>query len=111
MGLGPYFLEGKSEDQKSPQIAPTLMLYGKLDFTEEQSLRFFDSYSKDVSMFHNGGVYYAWDLARFCDKRCQLTSLLGLQGIDFRYNSNSRSYSDVIFPQGFEFIYHHAFNQ
>lgn len=111
MGLGPYLLEGKSEDQKSPQIAPTLMLYGKLDFTDEQSLRFFDSYSKDVSMFHNGGIYYAWDLARFCDKRCQLTSLLGLQGIDFRYNSNSRSYSDVIFPQGFEFIYHHAFNQ
>ena len=110
IGLGPYTLNTNSSTGKRlNQIAPTAMLYGNFSLNESNSLRFFDSYSKEISLFHNWGVYYAWDLAKFCDERCQLTSLIGIQGLDFRYNSNDSGVSEAIFPQGFEFIYKHPF--
>jgi hypothetical protein len=111
MGLGPYTLYTKIEGDRKNQIAPTVMLYGNLALNQSSSFRFFDSYSKNVSTFHNWGTYFAWDLARFCDQRCQLTSLIGAQGVDFRFNSNDRADSDIIYPQGFEFVYLHPFGK
>ena len=110
IGLGPYTLHTNNSSGKSiNQIAPTAMLYGNFSLNESNSLRFFDSYSKNISLFHNWGVYYAWDLANFCDERCLLTSLIGVQGLDFKYNSNDSGVSEAIYPQGFEFIYKHPF--
>ena len=111
MGFGPYTLYTKNDGQRKNQIAPTVMLYGNLALNQSSSFRFFDSYSKNVSTFHNWGTYFAWDLARFCDERCQLTSLIGAQGVDFRFNSNDRTDSDIIYPQGFEFVYMHPFGK
>jgi hypothetical protein len=111
-GFGPYTLDTQNQlGDKTSQIAPTVMLYGNLSLNESSSLRFFDSYSKNKSKFHNWGVYFAWDLAEFCDQRCLLTSLIGVQGVDYRFNSNSTNQSDIIYPQGFEFIYKHPFDQ
>jgi hypothetical protein len=110
MGLGPYSLNAKSSGEDKTKIAPTVMLYGNLSLNDVSSLRFFDSYSKnEATVFHNWGTYFAWDLARFCDQRCQLTSLIGLQGVDYRFNSSERNHSDLIYPQGFEFVYSHPF--
>lgn len=111
-GLGPYTLETKGRSgNRSFQVAPTAMLYGNLTLNETSSFRFFDSYSRNVSTFHNWGAYYAWELAEFCDQRCLLTSLIGVQGVEFRFNSNEASVSETIFPQGFEFIYRHPFGK
>lgn len=108
-GFGPYTLYTKTMGDRLNQYAPTLMLYGNLGLNDKSSLRAFDSYSRDVSTFHNYGVYLAWDLARFCDERCQLTSLLGAQGVDYRFNANDDFSHDLIYPQGFEFVYSHPF--
>ncbi|MBY0517301.1 MAG: hypothetical protein K2P81_10350 [Bacteriovoracaceae bacterium] len=110
MGVGPYSLYAKSSGEKKRLVAPTLMLYGNLSLNDASSLRFFDSYSKiESTTFHNWGTYFAWDLARFCDQRCQLTSLIGMQGVGYSFTSNERTHSDVIYPQGFEFVYSHPF--
>lgn len=110
-GLGPYNLESKSSGDKITQIAPTVMLYGNLTLNEKSSLRGFDSYSKNTSTFHNWGLYLAWDLASFCDQRCLFTSLLGVQGIDYQHNSSMHYAHEIIYPQGFEFEYRHAFGE
>lgn len=109
-GYGPYVLDSKNKfsDRRS-EIAPTVMLYGNLALNESNSLRFFDSYSQNIAKFHNWGVYFAWDLAEFCDQRCLLTSLIGAQGVNYRYSSNDTTQSEIIYPQGFEFVYKHPF--
>ncbi len=111
-GLGPYTLDtkGKSGDRRK-QVAPTAMLYGNLALNDTSSFRFFDSFSKNVSTFHNWGTYFAWELAEFCDQRCLLTSLIGVQGVEFRFNSDENTVSEMIFPQGFEFLYKHPFGK
>lgn len=109
-GFGPYTLDNSDKlGNAKSEIAPTAMLYGNFSLNESTSLRFFDSYSKNIATFHNWGVYFAWDLAEFCDQKCLLTSLIGAQGVDYQYNSNSNSTSEKIFPQGFEFVYKHPF--
>lgn len=109
-GFGPYSLTVQDDlGNKKYEIAPTVMLYGNFSLNDTSSLRFFDSYSKNTSTFHNWGVYYAWDLASLCDQRCILTSLIGAQGLDYRYSSNRTFQSETIYPQGFEFVYKHPF--
>lgn len=109
-GFGPYTLDTKDKfGNKISQIAPTIMLYGNLALNDSTSLRFFDSYSKNISTFHNWGGYFAWDLAEFCDQRCLITSLIGAQGIEYRFNSSTTTTNEMIFPQGFEFVYKHPF--
>jgi hypothetical protein len=112
VGLGPYDLETKDHNgNRKYEFAPTAMLYGNFYLNESSSLRFFDSFSRNEATFHNWGLYFAWDLAEFCDQRCLLTSLIGLQGVDYRYSPRHTTQSEVILPQGFEFIYKHAFGK
>ena len=109
-GFGPYLLDSKNRfGDKRTEIAPTIMLYGNLALNESNSLRFFDSYSQNIAKFHNWGVYFAWDLAEFCDQRCLLTSLVGSQGVNYQYSSMETSQSEIIYPQGLEFVYKHPF--
>lgn len=109
-GIGPYALEVQDNNgNKKSEIAPTATLYGNFSLNDSSSLRFFDSYSKNTSTFHNWGIYYAWDLAHLCDQRCIFTSLIGAQGVDYRYSSDRSFQSETIYPQGFEFIYKHPF--
>jgi hypothetical protein len=75
------------------------MLYGNFALKETSSFRFFDSYSKDVSTFHNWGTYFSWDLSEFCNQRCVLTSLIGTQGVEFRADSGATTQSDLISPR------------
>jgi hypothetical protein len=111
-GFGPYSLDTSSKSgQDKFQVAPTFMLYGNLTLNESSSFRFFDSFSKSVSTFHNWGTYFAWDLAEFCDKRCLITSLIGLQGVQYEFNSNAATSTEMILPQGFEFVFKHPFGQ
>ncbi len=111
-GLGPYQLETEDKNgNKRHVIAPTAMLYGNFALNETSSLRFFDSYSRNSATFHNWGTYFAWDLAEFCDQRCVLTSLIGAQGVEFRAAGAGATQSDLILPQGLEFIYKHPFGQ
>ncbi|MBL7665143.1 MAG: hypothetical protein JNM93_08420 [Bacteriovoracaceae bacterium] len=111
-GFGPYgftFKQNSVEEIKD-KVSTALMLYGRFDFTEEASLRFFDALVfRDESVFNNFGLYYAYDLTTIFDRRLQITALLGLQTVQYRFNSDFPSVSETIFPQGLEIIYKHAF--
>ena len=43
------------------------------------------------------------------DNRIVVTPLLGIQGITFKSEFAKDTFSEVIYPQGFEIVYKHAF--
>lgn len=110
LGMGPYIYDSNEryETIKSG-VAPSVMIYGKLDLTESSSFKFFDAALLERSYFNNSGLYYSYDIAEILDGRLVFNTLLGLQGLDYRFNQNSIHHSRVIYPQGFEAIYKHAF--
>lgn len=110
LGLGPYIYESHNGDLvANDQIAPSLMIYGKFDFTEKSSLKAFDALIYSKSFFNNGGVYFSYDLATIFDERILLNTLIGFQGLSYRYSKGGETTSSLIYPQGFEVILKHAF--
>ena len=117
-GLGPYVFETTFQDEKKDKkevvidqpIAPALMLYFNYKLDKKNSIRGFDAVVFQESTFNNLGIYYASDLASTLDGKLTFTSLLGVQHLHFKFNNDSPTISEPIFPQGLEINYNHAFN-
>ncbi len=111
LGLGPYeFTSSNSESEKSSdKVAPSFMFYGKLDFDQSNSLRFFDALVWQKSYFNNFGLYYAYDLALILDRRLLFTALIGVQHVSYRFDPGTPTISELMLPQGLEMVYKHPF--
>ncbi|MDO9183085.1 MAG: hypothetical protein Q7U04_11785, partial [Bacteriovorax sp.] len=114
LGFGPYIYQseflanGISLNQKN-NLAPSLMIYGKLDINETSSFKAFDALLYSKSRFNNSGLYFSYDLADAFDGRILLSALLGFQGLHYQYASENPTEFRLIYPQGFEVVYKHAF--
>jgi len=110
IGFGPYRFETQSGEQKREEKwAPAFMFYGKYDFLATTSLRFFNATVSRGSLFNNGGVYLAYEIANLFDGRVQVIPLLGAQILNFNYNKDVPNRNKVIYPQGFEAVWRHSF--
>lgn len=109
-GLGPYTFSQSYFDDKVENVAPTFMLYGKYDFTNTISVRLFDALVINQSIFNNSGMYFAYQLADAMDGRISVVPLLGFQGLYFKHTNAPKAENRLIYPQGFEIVYRHAFN-
>ena len=112
LGLGPYLYSAKLKElEYSNKPAASFMFYAKYDLTKSSSLRFFNSTTYAKTLFNNAGLYFSYDLAEILDGRIVLNTLLGFQAINYKFNNDSSTNFEVIYPQGFELTYRHAFNQ
>jgi hypothetical protein len=110
LGLGPYLLTSReNSDQAAPLVVPAIMLYGKFDLSETNSIRFFEAYFQQETLFNNFGFYYAYDVGSALDKKLLLSLNLGFQGIQFRHKTKGKMDNRIIFPQGAEILYRHPF--
>lgn len=110
IGLGPYAYYTQEDGAESPsEIVPAVMFYAKFDLNKKNSLRLFDALLYKESLFNNFGVYHANDVAKILDKKITITTLLGFQGMSFKFSSDSELFNQFIFPQGIEINYMHAF--
>lgn len=111
-GFGPYIYDSTEDDlTEKSKVAPSLMLYGKLDLTETSSIKFFDALLYSKSYFNNAGLYYSYDLAEILDGRILVNTLLGFQELNYKFSSDTTNHFRLIYPQGFELIYRHAFKE
>lgn len=110
IGFGPYIYQSKYfTDIQTANYAPSVMLYAKYDLTETASLKAFDALLYAKSRFNNSGFYFSYDLAAAFDGRVLLNALLGFQGLHYKYSNATTTDFHLIYPQGFELIYKHAF--
>ncbi len=113
-GIGPYIFESHLKAESKTEFAPSAMLYGNFTLGDTTSIRGFEALVTQnpatKAYFNNFGIYFAYDLARLLDNRVQLMALLGGQGLTFAYNGVSgETFSQALFPQGFELTYFNAF--
>lgn len=110
IGFGPYIYQSEFQnDKQSAKFAPSLMIYAKFDINETSSFKAFDALLYSKSRFNNSGLYFSYDLADAFDGRVLINALLGFQGLHYKYASNTPTKFRLIYPQGFELIYKHAF--
>ncbi len=110
IGYGPYVYQSEFlESNRLAGLAPSVMLYAKYDLTETASLKAFDALLYSKSLFNNFGLYFSYDLAEALDGRVLLNTLLGFQGLHYKYSAAHETEFHFIYPQGFEVIYKHAF--
>jgi hypothetical protein len=110
LGFGPYIYESRDTNALAKnEFAPSVMIYGKLELTETSSLKAFDALLYSKSLFNNSGMYFSYDLAELFDGRILIDTLLGFQGLNYRYKKGSPTEFRLIYPQGFEVVYKHAF--
>ncbi len=109
-GIGPYIYNSeKLNATTNGQIAPSYMLYGKFDLTPTTSFKAFDALVYAKTLFNNSGMYFSYDLAEIFDGRILINTLLGFQGLHYKYDKASDTKFEMLYPQGFEVIYKHAF--
>lgn len=109
-GYGPYYFKSRQGLLKNKEhLTAAYMLYGKYDLTESTSLRFFDALLNSGGLFNNFGGYFAYELGSTYDRRITVVPLLGFQSISFKFERDSSMLDQVIFPQGGEVVYKHAF--
>lgn len=109
LGFGPYGFNTSVEEQSMDALSAAIMLYSNYKFNKDTSIRAFSASIFDVSSFHNLGMYLANDLAYLDDSDLVITSLLGVQYLDYRFNSASKKFSSPLYPQGVEFTYKNLF--
>lgn len=110
IGLGPYSLKTQSHGrEKNKDAAPSFMLYSRFDLSEQTSLRAFNALIYSETIFNNLGLYFAYDLAQAFDAKLSLTALLGAQVLGYRYGKDDKTTNKIIYPQGLELTYKHAF--
>lgn len=110
VGYGPYIYESEYQtDKQSANFAPSLMVYAKYELTDTSSIKAFDALLYSKSRFNNSGLYFSYDLADAFDGRVLINALLGFQGIHYKFEKNAFTEFRLIYPQGFEVIYKHAF--
>ncbi|MCT4641541.1 MAG: hypothetical protein N4A33_04535 [Bacteriovoracaceae bacterium] len=106
LGLGPYQFDTKfNNEKKNNGISSALMVYTNFKINHSTSIRGFDAAVWNDSTFNNAGIYLANDFSYAFDKQLVMTTLLGVQYLHFKFNSNSTSYNEPIYPQGIEFTY------
>lgn len=110
LGFGPYFLENSFAGESNDKWGGAFMIYGKYDFTPTVSARFFDALVYNGSIFNNSGLYFAYHLADMLDGKISIVPLLGAQGLYFKFKDNPNTNNNIIYPQGFELVYRHAFD-
>ena len=109
-GFGPYSFKAiNGESEQETTVAPAVMLYGKWDLTKDTSFRFFDALIYNKTLFNNAGFYFAYDLAYAFDGRFKIVPLLGAQVLTNKYDSDSKATHRILYPQGFEAVFKHAF--
>jgi hypothetical protein len=109
-GIGPYIYNSeKLNATTNGQIAPSYMLYGKFELTPTTSFKAFDALVYAKTLFNNSGMYFSYDLAEIFDGRILINTLLGFQGLHYKYDKASNTKFEMLYPQGFEVIYKHAF--
>ncbi len=113
-GFGPYIFGSNVDGEESPpSLAPAFMLYGKLDLLKTTSLRAFDALVINKAIFNNLGLYFAYEVSAPFDGRISIVPLLGAQFLTFSHEWQSKIgqfTNKMIYPQGFEVVYRHAFN-
>jgi hypothetical protein len=110
IGAGPYVFQSDYQSEKQiTKLAPSIMIYGKLDINETSSFKAFDALLYNKSFFNNSGLYFSYDLAEAFDGRVLFQALLGFQGLHYKYSSSSPTVFRLIYPQGFEVVYKHIF--
>ncbi len=110
LGYGPYFLKAIDEEKKSKNhLTAAYMIYGKYDLSSTTSIRFFNALLNSGTLFNNLGSYFAYEVGSTKNRRLSIVPLLGFQGISFRKNKDDSIFTHVIFPQGGELVYRHAF--
>lgn len=110
IGFGPYIYQSEFESSKHEEkLAPSIMLYAKYDLTETASIKAFDALLYSKSLFNNSGLYFSYDLAQAFDGRILLNALIGFQGLHYKHSPSNSTEFHLIYPQGFELIYKHAF--
>ena len=110
LGFGPYVYQSQYQSAvQNSNIAPSVMLYGKFDLTETASFKLFDALLYSKTFFNNTGTYFSYDLAEMFDGRVLINTLLGFQGIHYKYSPTSPTQFRLIYPQGIEVIFKHAF--
>lgn len=109
VGIGPYILESSYFDRDLAQVSTAAMLYGNYAMTKNSSIRGFSASVLNTSKFHNFGLYLANDFAHLDQGDLIFTSLLGVQYLDYNFNSNAKKYSEPLYPQGIEFTYRRLF--
>lgn len=109
LGLGPYTFDIKEENKRTNTVTGSMMLYSNLMLSSSTSLRLFDAIVAQKGIFNNFGSYFAYDMANLFDNRIQIVPLIGFQHLYFKYDQQSSSKNHIIYPQGFEINYRHAF--
>lgn len=110
VGFGPYIHDSfKAEQSSKNNLGPSVMLYGKFDLTETSSFKFFDALIYSKTIFNNSGLYFSYDLAEVFDGRLLFNALLGMQGLHYKFDKNSETIANTIYPQGFEVVYRHFY--
>ncbi len=109
LGFGPYLYQSKYlTGVQNSNLAPSFMLYGKIDLNETTSFKLFDALLYSKTLFNNSGVYFSYDLAEIFDGRILINTLLGFQGLHYKYSPATPAQFRLLYPQGFEVIYKHA---
>lgn len=109
LGFGPYGFNTSVEDKRMDALSAAVMIYSNYKINKDTSLRAFSASIFDISSFHNLGLYIANDLAYLDDSDLVITSLLGIQYLDYRFDSKSKKFSSPLYPQGVEFTYKNLF--
>ncbi len=110
LGYGPYLYQARSDRGMAKEhLTASYMIYGKYDLAKTASLRFFDALLNSGPMFNNLGGYFAYEVASTADRRIIVIPLLGFQSILFRASKDDRLFHQLIYPQGGELVYRHAF--
>ena len=91
-----YYVQEDGKETPS-EVVPAVMLYAKLDLNKKNSLRLFDALLYKESIFNNFGVNHANDVAQIFDKKITITTLLGFQGMSFKFDSNRELFNQFYF--------------
>jgi len=114
-GFGPYAFDTKiknpsgDESLKSEPFAPSLMLYLNYKLSETHSIRGFDAAVFKESIFNNAGLYLGSDFGFSFDNKLYFSTLIGVQYLYFKFDKDSKTFNEPIYPQGVEVMYRHAF--
>jgi hypothetical protein len=111
IGLGPHIYQTSKEELKTQEeVVPSFMLYGNYYLNNIHSLKFFEALIAKETIFNHAGLYVGSELGKFYDDRLVISSLIGLQALSHRYDSNDDAiFTQIIFPQGIELTVHHPF--
>jgi hypothetical protein len=110
IGFGPYIFQSTHKaKQEDPTWTIPIMAYANFFLTPKTSFRGFEAFIYNKSYFNNLGIYFAYNVGSAFDNQLTILPLVGFQHIMISHDANSKTHSKVIFPQGFEVVYSHAF--